>query len=725
MTFVAPLFLAGVLAGLLPVLLHLIHRRKAPDTPFSTLRFLRLSVQRTRRRKILDDAALLALRVAVLALLAVGLANPVITSLQALWGPGRTTAVAIILDNSMSMATVDGGKPRLETARKAAEQILDLLREGDAVAFLPTGGPPSAEHGKLYLAHETVRQALARCRVSHERADFAARLQQARALLAQSDAPNREIYVLTDNQALSWEGLKEPEAEGQGPRIPVVVVHVNREPAPNLALRGVRLETPAPAVGVPITAAAEVVNPSTVPQTATLELHLDGRKQAVSPTLNLTPGGAARHTFRFTLDSPGVHRGEVRLAEEDGCPLDNRRFFVVTVGQQISVAVVVPRRHPVAYADDSFYLERVLAPAEAEGWAIRPRVLTAENLVAEPLHHHAVVFLVNLPAPDAAVAGKLRDYVEAGGHLFWVCGDNVDPDAYNRMNEKADYSLLPATLGLLREAAAGKESWKVAALDRDHPALRGLTEPPSLYQSVVVHRHFPLTVKEGVGARVLAQLEGEQPLLVEQRVGRGSVLLLGTGAHVDWTNLPLRPIFLPLMARLTFRLAGAETESTQALAGAPLVVPLPAGAESAEVEITTPAGEILRVQAKNSGRGFRYADTHEVGTYLFRLLNAKEARPLAFAVNGDPDESDAATLTAEELTRRLGREVLVYVENPEEVTSTVRRLREGESLWSLFLAAALACLMLEAYIANCRGRKPPGAEPPALAGRASRVRQGL
>src|SRR4051794_9477098 len=104
MTFAAPLFLLAALAGIIPVVLHMIHRRKAREVRFSTLRFLRPSVQHTRRRKYIDDLALLAVRVAVLLLIALGLSRPAVTRLKTLWGGGRATAVAIILDNSASMA---------------------------------------------------------------------------------------------------------------------------------------------------------------------------------------------------------------------------------------------------------------------------------------------------------------------------------------------------------------------------------------------------------------------------------------------------------------------------------------------------------------------------------------------------------------------------------------------------------------------------------------------
>ena len=127
---------------------------------------------------------------------------------------------------------------------------------------------------------------------------------------------------------------------------------------------------------------------------------------------------------------------------------------------------------------------------------------------------------------------------------------------------------MPATLEELRQPLpGGVESWHIGFLDKDNPALGPLTEPASLYQSVLVYKHFPMTWDAQATGRVLAKLDDGQPLLAERPVGTGSVLLLGTGLHVDWTNLPLKPLFLPLLARLTFHLAGAESERTMGLAG--------------------------------------------------------------------------------------------------------------------------------------------------------------
>jgi hypothetical protein len=212
MTFLTPLFLIAGLAAAIPVILHMINRQRAKQLPFSTLRFLRISVQKTRRRKRIHDVFLMAVRAAVLLLIAMGLSRPTLTHLSSLLGASNS-AIAIILDNSASMGVMDQGKARFETALDAAHQVISESAEGDQVAVFLTGGRPYPEDGKLDRTHEAVLRMLnqlAEQGPSSERADLAAKLQQARKVLVDSEASNRQIFVITDMQKLSWDGLKAP-----------------------------------------------------------------------------------------------------------------------------------------------------------------------------------------------------------------------------------------------------------------------------------------------------------------------------------------------------------------------------------------------------------------------------------------------------------------------------------------------------------------------------------
>jgi hypothetical protein len=195
-------------------------------------------------------------------------------------------------------------------------------------------------------------------------------------------------------------------------------------------------------------------------------------------------------------------------------------------------------------------------------------------------------------------------------------------------------------------------------------------------------------------------------------------LFLGTGLQVDWTNLPLKPLFLPLMARLTFRLAGAEADHFQVHAGAPLTVPLAGRTRPVDVEVTQPGGEVLRLRVTDDkARTFTYTDTHEIGPYLIRLTDPRQPKQFAFAVNIDPEEADGTPLDRDELTRRFGRQPLVFCDDLNDVPGSMRKLREGASLWSLFLTAVLVGLMLEAFLANWLGGKKLSQGPKPISSR--------
>jgi len=714
-----PLFLLAALAAAIPVILHMISRQRAKHLPFSTLRFLRVSVEKTRRRRRIQDVLLMLLRAAALVLIAMGLSEIKVTQLSALLGRGAASAVAIVLDNSASMALADKGRPRFETARGAVNQILRELGPNDQAALFLTGGPPFDEQGRLEASRDGFLRMFNQCAVSNERADLAMRVEQARKALAASGAPNKVIYVITDVQKHCWDGLKktpeEPadgstdgqtQEEAKARKIPVVIVDCAREPEPNAAIQKVDLEAAVPVAGVPVKATVEVFNAGPGAQQRLVELYVDDKQKGTSPVLAMEPGARKTHAFQFSFESGGLHRCEARLVGQDGSPLDDRRFFTMEVNQRIPVAIVTPHRHEIPYLDESFYLQQALMPANSPNWAIRGSVLTAKDLATAKLQDYAVIYCVNLPAPEADVAEKLRQYVEGGGHVFWICGENVQPDAYNAMDQKAQGRLLPAPLREVRtaKAAEGRDSWHIRYLDEKHRALAPLVKPDPLYQSALIYKYVRMDAK-AAGASVLARLdEAGEPLLAQRKIGRGSVIMLGTGAHVGWTNLPLKTIFLPLLVRMTFELAGTEQAERMALAGSPLVLPFDDERNPLRVAVVPPSGTLYELKTKaepgHPGQVLTYTDTYDVGFYTMRPSAGTGANQVAFAVNVDPSEADPTKAEPEDLRGRFAPTDVLFADNPEDLSDTFKMLHEGTNLWGYFLWAVLILLVFETFVSN-------------------------
>ena len=342
MTFVSAAFLFAAAAGAIPVALHMINRQQAKKLPFSTLRFLRISAEKTRRRKRIHDVLLMLLRVAVLVLIAIGLSEPTMTTLGSFWGSGAS-AVAVIVDNSASMGIIDEGRPRFETAREATRDIMRELADGDQIAIMLTGGPEFAEQGRLHRTQDRLLQMLDQVEVSYERADLALKVQEARAMLDKTDSPHKQIFVLTDMQQLSWEGLHDAvDAPGSDEtedheEIPVIFVDCNRNPKPNVAVSGLAFERCRPRCRNADRRIHRVIQHLVgTPEASCGSFILTEPRKRRSPELEVPPQGRTKHEFQFAFKRGGTHRGEVRLVGKDGSQYDDRRYFSMEVDQGIS-----------------------------------------------------------------------------------------------------------------------------------------------------------------------------------------------------------------------------------------------------------------------------------------------------------------------------------------------------------------------------------------------------
>ncbi|MDR2705069.1 MAG: BatA domain-containing protein [Planctomycetaceae bacterium] len=757
MSFLSIGFLVCGLAAVIPIFVHMIHRQNLRELPFATLRFIRISEQKTRNKRRIQDLFLLLLRMAVLALIAVGLANPTIRNLSNLWGGAQTSAV-IILDNSASMGTIDGTVPRLDTALAQAEKILDELGNGDNIAVIVPCGMTFPENGQLFSSQDKVRKVLRDTKISFEKADLAAAVHQARSLLVKAQTPSKLIFVISDQQTVSWqyqtvvtpaasnndnndENKNDNNNENKNDnenknvainktvqntqedqtnqktdlttterkemlQIPIILVNCGQSPKPNVGLARLDTKNVLPIAQVPLPMTVYLKNESKLEQTRRIDVYVNGIKQYSSTDIKLDPEGQEGHPFTIVFDRGGLHKGEVRLAGNDGNPLDDRLYFAMDVDQGIPVAVIKPMRHEIPFLEETYYIEKALQTGAGGVSPIRLTTINKEDLLTEPLQNYAAVIAVNLPAPEHDTAERLVQYVERGGHLIWTCGDNVYAEDYNRLNDESNGKLFP--LPILSQQApdtdSGKDAWNIDSMDGNYPAFRNLVNPRDLYTRVFVYRRIPFDISKG-NAPTLASLDDGMPLLVQRRVGNGSVTFLGTGVHVSWTNLPIRPIFVPMINQLIFQLAGIEQTRLQTIAGQPLTFTFKDDERPQSVEIIPPSGEVLRRELKKGANAeisttFVFEDTNQVGVYTLRPLGTARQVQIPFSVNIDGDEIDSAGLTDESCKTLFAGTPYVFVQAGDEIDSTFEQLKRGTSLWDMFLWMVLIVLVCEAFISN-------------------------
>lgn len=195
MSFLAPLWLG--LAGLaaIPLVLHLWRRRIGVRVEFPAARYLRRAEEEHSRDLKVKNLLLMLLRVLAILLLALAAARP---SARLPGGGHAPTAMAIVLDNSLSTTVVAGGEPVLERLRRAADRVAARAAATDRLWLVTADGVVTSGTAA------TVRAAIARVEPLGGAGDPAAAVRRAAALARAAGLQAAEVALVTDGQASTW-----------------------------------------------------------------------------------------------------------------------------------------------------------------------------------------------------------------------------------------------------------------------------------------------------------------------------------------------------------------------------------------------------------------------------------------------------------------------------------------------------------------------------------------
>ncbi|HXU02567.1 MAG TPA: BatA domain-containing protein [Polyangia bacterium] len=668
MHFLAPMLLLGLIAAVLPWIIHRIGRRRARPVRFAAMELLMRAEREVSARRRLRDVALLLARTGLAAALPLAFARPFTEVRSDL--PAVTThsqSAVIVLDDSASMRRrLHRDDTPFDVARARARDIVEHLSPDSDIALVLASEGSAAPVAELSGDRARVSAALASVAVTARRADFAAALRRAAQVLTGSTRGDRLIYVISDLQATGWEDVT-PAMLSAGPEI-VVLDASGGAPWSNRAVVGLGAE-PAPEEGAHgIAVVAEIANYAAEPVHGFgITLRLDGNEVARG-FVDVPAGGRARKRFVHTL-SGAAHQAEV-VIDHDDFALDDRRACRVEASRGLRVLLVDGDPRTVRTEDEVFFLEAAL---RAGGSNFSVTSVLPDDLANRDLASYGAVFLANVARPNAAIAEALTRYVEKGGGLFISVGDRVDADAWNQTMK----AVLPQPLGLKRSASAlpgtrpegetvdTRPAERLAPIDRRHPVMAAF---PARGEGLASARFFQFLllapVPEAATRRIVLRYENGAPALVDAEVGRGRVLLLTTSVDREWTDLPIRPGFLPLMQEAARYLAAAPTGDATASVSVGGKREIALGTEDKRIEIVKPNGESrwLSPAAHAGEQRARHVvvfdETDEPGLYRVRGARADgtvDERPdAAFAVTLDGGESDPARLADDKRPDRAG-----------------------------------------------------------------------
>jgi hypothetical protein len=695
-SFLAPLMILGVLGAAIPIVIHLIGRKRAPILKFGAIDFLLGENRRVARRLRLREMILLSLRVLACLAIPLALAKPFFSC--AARGPAiqrGPQAAVLVLDDSFVMGYRDGDGTLFEEARARAVRAIDELGpEADvAVLFAADGKDAPVE---LSRDHLRLKDTIDEARVTARPADLARALRQAAALVTASPLATKRVYLFTAMARASFPPGDPPWPPGTGPEL--VLIDVSDGTAlPNLALVSAKAEKDPDmgARGLRVTADVANYGAQAVKDRA-VTLRIGGRAVARG-LISIGAGETAQKRFSASLPQEG--RGSEVIVELDGDALDvdDRRYLQVELRREVRVLIVDGDPRTVRHDDESFYLETALRPGDRADSALQVTSSTVDDLPRRRLADYDVVFLCNVKALDRARVKELVAWVKAGGGLFVSVGDNVDADAYNLTMAP----LLPQELRSPRDVAPGASqaeregrAERIGRFEATHPIFAVFSARAAGLREARFWKVMLVGPTPDVAERkTLARYSGGAPALIEARLESGRLLLYTSSLDRDWNDLPIHPGYLPLVqqgARYLARTSWHEPEGDLLVGRAR---ELEVGPDDRRLEVTAPSGKKTLFEADRvAGRtSVPFAATAEPGFY--RVASARGDGPLRprsssdFAVNVDPRGSD---------TRRI--EPASIPGGGAAVAATPTRARRRVELWHALAAALLIVLLGESLI---------------------------
>ncbi|MEX0716764.1 MAG: VWA domain-containing protein [Planctomycetaceae bacterium] len=730
--FINPLLLLGLAGIALPVLAHLLSKKKYDVVQWGAMQFLELG-RNTRRRIRLEQILLMLLRMGMIALVAIALSRP--------WLAGgwlsnlvssETRDVVFVIDGSYSM----GWQGKAETPHAAAvgwaQNFLDELRPGDSIAVIDAREQPRQVIASPSRDFQHVRDALDKLPEPSGSADLAAAVTKALQILGRTSSLSREVIVIGDGQARSWRAgdaamwsgidalRNEPAVK---PRIWIVdVAQHSPGEKPNLSVEALRLSRQLTVPGFPTRIRTKVRSTGieTGGTTARVHLHVDGQRIDDRTVKHTIPAnGEASVEFEYRFPSGGSHVLSVVL-DDDDLPGDDASHAAVAVAEAIPVLLVDgdPQLEPTRA--ETWFAHKALTPATSETPWVRATVVPWDRFTSESLKDMAVVFLANVPRLDPTQAEFLEAYVRQGGGLVVALGDKVDAESYGKLRDSDGEPLLPATLEEIEEdTLASLGGVRVVDDSLQLPWLAPFRiEAGGGFTEARFGKWWKLSIaakppaegerdaNDAPEVMRVARLDTSDPLIVSRRHGRGEIVLFASSLDADWNTLPAQLDYVPFLHEVVFHLASGLS-ARNVRVGEPLLLPVPAGLSLGEFAFHAPDGSPLEPRAAGDELrpAVRLAETQLAGIYEFRRrddsgpASAYADDPRAFfVVDFDRGESDLATLDEAAQQDLAAGERLTFVSGVDDLKTKMFTDGSRTEVWPLLLFVFLAILVGEVVL---------------------------
>ncbi|MCF7805740.1 MAG: BatA domain-containing protein [Candidatus Marinimicrobia bacterium] len=663
--FATPWILWGALAAALPILIHLFGKRKTKQVAFSSLRFLK-ALQREQIRTLkLKQILVLILRTLLILFLVLAFAGPK-------YAPSSASGVAhdvtvLVLDNSISSQAEQNGQPYLTRLKTLARDVAAQRQSSETVIWTAL---MNSEERYVSSGESAPEEFLGDLQPTHGNPDVLTWFQNLREWLDEQRFGDVDVFLLTDGQQSQFESVQSLSLDSWGQSRWFII---NPEHDIKQAkISSVQFPTEMLQPGIALPLRVQVArSDSAAPVTTAIQITRDGEKIGQS-LIDWGGGIETTEQFEIPLDESGFFQLEASLGE-DAYTADNRWYLNGHVASRINV--VLAYESP----EDGLFLERAFRSAAEETSQMEVTVTAPAQLGNTLQSGTDLVVLAGVPPSRIRAqltgAGENRNFgimIFAGNSLRGETG-----------NQDLPGKIPPGQFVQLEQGTFQP----VTSVTWEHPVFQNLSyRDRNTIQLPQVTRFF--RIPQGSYSPLMT-LDNGVPLLMETEYNGSKVWYWSTAASLEWTDLPRRGLFIPLMVRASFYLSGTESRyENQLLTGEPIEYRIKDADVGNQLTLITPSGQSVVLPVRRGTVEYTAATVPgQYGLYDGENLLA------TFSVNIPESERDMARMTRNDWQIIFGEQFGALLQ-PGTSAGELQTagLVHGTPLWQWLFVLAIFCI---------------------------------
>jgi hypothetical protein len=649
-----PLYLLGLFGAIVPLILHLIGKRRIRERPFSSLFLLKEIKKSSSIWLRIKDLILLLLRTAILLSLILAFAHPVVQSPIPFIGKEAPKDIVILMDISLSMSARG-------TFEKARKEVLGIYRDagrGNNITLLTFSD--RIEEERTIKEESELTGFLDGLEVTYRATDIQVALEAGEKKVEKGDGFVKELFIVSDFQKTGLKNLETIYERLEKKKIDLYVSMIEGS-TENTYFSSVRVEPPFPLPGLRLKIFPE------------LEIETEGSTHCELFIDNIMKGVKVMDnkegliSFDMETEQAGYKTGFFRL-EGDSLERDNRYFFSFFIPANLAV-LVVGEKNKLSFLHTA-YSPGIKTP-------ISLTVIEPENLSKTNPSQYDLLILYDVKV-NSYIKARTMDYLKKGGGVLVIMGDSF--------NSEINKTLFDGTR-IVKKNHSEKGFFSIKSIDTSFEPLSDFKDKGLKNLSdTKVFQYFSLQSN----LRTVIEAKNGEPLMLAGRIHNGNMIIFPFVFDTEWTQLPLKAIFVPLIYRLTFTLAEKREKLPSFIIGETIRLSFDNAGKS-PLFILPDGREKLPILAP-TGNEFILKDTDIPGIYSF-IPSLKDTIPVA--VNVSKEESQLERVPYTEL-----KLLIPIIKNSTQVREYPLSGKRWLDLFPLLLTLSLLFLVAELILQN-------------------------